>query len=132
MNLINGSIPQPFVDPLKGVNIPALCEALELDRTQLAKASGASKQSIAHYFKLPRYVKPRKDDLSEFIGKLLRFHALLTAAIGKEASKEDVREWMHSPNVALEFKRPVDLICEKQIGILIKKLEDILFSAQGA
>lgn len=132
LELIKGSIPQPFVDPRKGVNIPALCEALQLDRAQLPKASGASKQSIAYHFKEHRCVRLRKDELGGFIRKLILFHALVTAVIGKDAPRKDVIKWVHSPNKALGLKSPADLIYEKRLDGLIEKLKDILFAAQGA
>lgn len=119
-------------DATGAVNIKALSRELDLEPPMLMKALGASRQTIHHYFDGPaRLIRTRDPKQREFWMKLDYVFTLLLALTDKRDRPRAIREWLHSPNKALEMRRPVDLVYSGDLDTLIKKLMDVLNAAQG-
>lgn len=114
------------------VNIKALSRELGLEPRMLTKALGASRQTIHHYFDGPaRLISTRDAKQREFWKKLDHVFTLLLSLTDKRDRPRAIREWLHSPNRALDMKRPIDLVYSGELDTLIKKLMDVLNAAQG-
>jgi hypothetical protein len=72
----------------------------------LMKTLGASRQAIHHYFNGPeRLIATRDRRQREFWKKLDQVFTLLLALTDKKDRPRAIREWLHSPNKALEMRR---------------------------
>ncbi len=123
--------PSEFRDARGAFDVKGLSRALDLDGAALAKALGASRQSVSKYLSAGRHVQLRDDEQRQFLGKLDRMLTLLRALTDPAKSAEEIRAWLQSPNKALGTERPIDLIQRGQIDPIIRKLMDVLTAAQG-
>ena len=131
-DIISGQVQSPFISSSGEINVQALCKGLDIDRAMLPGAIGVKRQTIAAYFdQEDLFIKLRKAETREFFTKLNMVYVLVQSVMGKKAKKKDIMKWFHSPNKALKMKSPWDLVLEKQVDLLIKKLMDVATAAQG-
>lgn len=131
-DVISGQMQTPFTNPSGEIDVQGLCSVLELDRSDLPKASGLTRQTISRYFrKDTRHIKLRRHEAIDFFTKLHQVYVLIRAAMGEDVTNERIVEWFHAPNRSLGMKSPRDLVIEKKLDVLIKKLMDVLNAAQG-
>lgn len=139
VNVIKGQVFSTFVRPDEGVDVYALCTAIELDRTKLPKMIGVKRQSVSNYYNRgsrDRFIKFRAVKRRAIFLEIDRVYNLVSELIDLEsadrkAKKEQISKWFHAPNKALGMRRPIDYVYEKKSNILIKKLTDALTAAQG-
>lgn len=122
----------PFIASDGGINIKDLAKALNIDQATVASASGASRQIVSQHFNAKnKFVKIRNKKAHEFWTKSNQIYTLLLGLTDGEHSHSEIKEWLNSPNQALDMERPIDLVRRNKHDILIKKLMDIINAAHG-
>jgi len=132
LDLITGQVSSPFTRPSGEINVQGLCSVLQIDRAELPKAIGVTRQTVSNYFTRDvGYIKLRRHEARDFFTKLNQVYVLINTVMDEDATNESIVEWFHAPNRALRMKSPRDLVYEKKLDVLIKKLMDVLNAAQG-
>lgn len=124
--------PSRFANTAGGIDIKGLCQIFGIDQATLSRATGASRQTVSNYFGERRFIHLRNEEQREFFGQLERLYSMLSVLTDAERRRAEIREWFHSPNKSLRMRRPVDVVEEGRIDLLVRKVRDILEAAQGA
>lgn len=124
--------PSPFLGPRGGVDMKGLCDLLQFDHSTLATTLRVSRQAVSQQLqRKKRFVQPRTTVARKFWEELNEVIALLLALTDGQAAEDEIRLWLRSPNKALGYKRPIDLIKRRQLGPLKEALMDALTAAHG-
>jgi uncharacterized protein (DUF2384 family) len=122
----------PYIASDGGINIKGIAKALNMDQSTVVSATGASRQVVSQHFNTrKRSIKLRDKNSIEFWVKLNQMYTLLLGLTDSENSKAEIRTWFNSPNLALDMERPIDLVRQRKLDHIIKKLMDILNAAHG-
>ncbi len=122
----------PFINLDGGMNIKGFAKVLNIDQATVVSASGTSRQIVSQHFNAKKkFIRVRNKKIYEFWKKLDQIYTLLLGLTDSESSSSEIREWLNSPNKALDMERPIDLVRRNEHDIIIKKLMDIVNAAHG-